>query len=57
MDVAEIFNWIHLILISGELIENLLVRIAAENFEFSGSVPQLSKLFWKCSSPFNDMTF
>ena len=36
-------NWIYLISISGELIKNLLVRTAAENFEFSGSVPQFSK--------------
>ena len=36
-------NWIHLIPISAELIKNLLVRTAAENFEFSGS--EISKLF------------
>ena len=45
MDVAEIFQWIHLIPTSGELIKNLLVRTATENFEFSESEPQLSKLF------------
>ena len=38
-------NVIHLIPISGELIKNLLVETAAENFEFSESDPQLSKLF------------
>ena len=53
--LPKFFNWIHLIPISGELIKNLLVRTVAENFEFSGSAPQFSKLFSKCSSPFNDM--
>ena len=38
-------NWIHLISIAGELIKKLLVRTAAENFEFSILDPQLSKLF------------
>ena len=55
MDVLEILEWNNLISISGELIKNLLVKTAAENYEFSGSVSQLSKLFWKCSSPFNDL--
>ena len=43
--LPKFFNWIHLIPILGELIKNLLVRTAAKNFEFSGSDPQLSKLF------------
>ena len=38
-------NWNHLIPILGELTKNLLVRTTTENFEFSESDPQLSKLF------------
>ena len=45
MDVAEVFQLDHLIPISGELIKNLLVRTAVENFEFFESDPQLSNLF------------
>ena len=45
MDVAENFQQDSPDFDIGELIKNLLVSTAAENFEFSGSVPQLSKLF------------
>ena len=45
MDVAEIFQLDSPDFDIGRIIKNLLVRTAAEYFEFSGSVPQLSKLF------------
>ena len=45
MDVSEIIQLNHLIPTLDELIKNLLVRTAAENFEFSESDPQISKLF------------
>ena len=50
--LPKFFNWIHLIPISGELIKNLLVRTATENFEFSESDPQVFKIVLKMLNTF-----